>query len=257
MLVACLLLPTALPTAAGAQSNPVIVILPVNATEGDGLLSGAGRVQLSSARITNVIATLSSGDPAQVIVPASVTVLAGQTNAMFDLTILDDGVLDGTQTAGVTTSVPGVGIGGGQMTIFDKETATLQVMLPANVTKGQGAVSGTVQVSAPVAANVTIALLSDTTNLLQVPASVVVPSGQTSAPLTATVVTDGLINGGQSVNVTAHVQNWTDGMAAIAVQDNLNLTALAFLFGHEGVDLDGRRRAAGQPEREQRARHLG
>ncbi len=207
-----------------ALAPPVIVTLPPSATEGDGLLAGAGQIQLATAQTADVVIGLTSSDPAQVSVPASVTVFAGQSNAVFDLTILDDGVLDGTQTATITASVPGFGTGSASMTIFDKETATLQVSLSATVTKGQGAVQGTVQVSAPVAADVTVSLSSSSTNLIQVPASVIIPSGQTSAVFTASILTDGLINGGQTVNVTAHVQNWTDGTAAVAVQDNVNLT---------------------------------
>ncbi len=202
---------------------PLIVTLPASATEGDGLLPDAGQIQLPAVQATDVIATLSSSDPTQVSVPASVTVSAGQTNGAFDLTILDAGVLDGTQIATVSASVPGVGSGSANMMIFDKETTALQVLLPATVTKGQGAVSGAVRVGVPVGANVTVALSSDTTNLMQVPASVIIPSGQTSAVFTAIVLTDGQINGGQTVKVAAHVQNWTDGLAAIAVQDNINL----------------------------------
>jgi len=202
----------------------VIVTLPPSATEGDGLLAGAGQIQLPAVQTSDVVIGLTSSDPAQVTVPANVTVFTGQSNAMFDLTILDDGVLDGTQTATVTASVPGAGTGSASMTIFDKENATLQLSLPATVAKGQGAVQGTVQVSAAVAANVTVGLSSSSTNLIQVPASVIIPSGQTSAVFTATVLTDGKINGGQIVNITAHVQNWTDGTAAIVVQDNVNLT---------------------------------
>jgi uncharacterized repeat protein (TIGR01451 family) len=202
----------------------VIVTLPPSATEGDGLLAGAGQIQLPTVQTSDVVIGLTSSDPAQVTVPANVTVFTGQSNAVFDLTILDDGVLDGTQTATVTASVPGAGTGSASMTIFDKETATLQLSLPQAVTKGQGAVQGTVQVSAAVAADVTVGLSSSSTNLIQVPASVIIPSGQTSAVFTATILTDGQINGGQTVNITAHVQNWTDGVAAVTVQDNVNLT---------------------------------
>ena len=203
---------------------PIVVALPVSATEGDGLLAGAGTVTLPTTRTTDVVVALSSSDPGQVSVPADVTISAGQASGTFDLTILDDGVLDGTQTATIVASLPGVGTGSGSMTVFDKETATLQVVLPAAAIKGQGAVSGSVQVSAPVAADVTVALSSDTTNLIQVPASVVVHAGQASAAFTAAILTDGWINGGHTVTVTAHVQNWTDGQAAVAVRDNVNLT---------------------------------
>ena len=120
-----------------ALEPEIIVIVPPSATEGDGVLAGAGQVQLPTARTNNLVVTLASSDPAQVLVPPSVTVLAGQSNAVFDLTILDDGVLDGTQTATITASVPGSGTGSASMSIFDKETATLQVSLPSAVTKGR------------------------------------------------------------------------------------------------------------------------
>ena len=80
---------------------PLIVKLPASATEGDGLLPGAGQIQLPAPQAMDVAVGLISDDPAQITVPASVTVLAGQSNAVFDLTILDDGILDGTQTATV------------------------------------------------------------------------------------------------------------------------------------------------------------
>jgi uncharacterized repeat protein (TIGR01451 family) len=203
---------------------PVIVMLPVSATEGDGLLAAAGQVVLPVAWPTNVVVTLNSSDPAQVSVPASITISAGQTNGIFDLTILDAGVLDGTQTATVTALLPGGETSSASMSIFDKETAVLQVTVPTPVIKGQGVVWGTVQVSAPVAADVSVTLSSDATNLLQVPSSVIIPTGQTSTVFQTTILTDGRINGGQTVTVTAHVQNWTGGTTAVAVQDNLNLT---------------------------------
>jgi hypothetical protein len=206
-----------------ALAPPLTVILPASATEGAGLLAGAGQVVLPAAPSSNVVVTLVSADPAQVSVPAAVTILAGQTNATFDLTILDDGILDGTQIATITATSP-LGGGNASMMIFDAETATLQVQLPGPVVKGQGTVQGTVFVSAPVGASVSVTLSSTATNLVQVPATVMIPTGQTSAVFTATILTDGQINGGQIVNVTAHVQDWTDGAMAVTVQDNVNLT---------------------------------
>ncbi len=202
----------------------VTVTLPASATEGAGVLAGAGSLQLRFAAPSNVVMTLVSSDPA-VLAPASVTVPASQTNATFNLTLVDDGILDGTRTATVTASAPGYGSASGSMIVYDIETATLQVSLPA-VTKGQGAVQGTVQVSAVVGGNVTVSLSSANTNLIQVPATMVVSNGQSSAAFSATVGTDGQITGPETVNVTAHVQNWTDGVEAVVVSDNLDLTVL-------------------------------
>jgi uncharacterized repeat protein (TIGR01451 family) len=207
-----------------ALSPQVTVTLPLSATEGDGLLPGAGLIQLPAAQQSDVLVGLTSSNPARVAVPANITLFAGQSNAVFELTILDDGILDGTQPVTITASVPATGTGSASMTIFDKETATLQILLPPTVIKGQGSVQGSVQVSAPVAANVSAGLISSNTNLIQIPAAVIISSGQTSAVFTATILTDGQVNGGQTVNLTAHVQNWTDGTTPVMVQDNVNLT---------------------------------
>jgi uncharacterized repeat protein (TIGR01451 family) len=203
---------------------PLRVLVPISATEGDGVLVGAGQVQLLSLATSNVTVTLSSSKVSEVTVPPSVTVLAGQSNAVFDLTIIDDAVLDGTQTSTITGSSPGYTTSTANIAVFDNETATLQVTLPANATEGQGTVQGTVQVSAAPAASVVVILSSSDTTEIQVPASVTIPSGQTSAVFTATVVDDNQLDGPQSATVTAHVQNWTDGSATITVLDNVNLT---------------------------------
>ena len=203
--------------------QPLQVAVPASATEGDGVLIGAGQARLPFPVGTNVVISLSSSDTSEVTVAASVTVLAGQSNAVFDLTIIDDGVLDGTQPAMITASAPGFANGYGTISVFDNETATLQVALPASATEGQGTVQGTVQVSATPAANIAVSLSSSHTTEIQVPASAIIPAGQTSAAFTATVVDDNQIDGTQMATVTAHVQNWTDGRANIMVLDNENL----------------------------------
>ena len=93
-------------TLINALAPLVIVKLPPSATEGDGLLVGAGQIQLPAAQTKDGVVDLASSDPAQLLVPATVTVSAGQSNVVFDLTILDDGVLDGTQIATITATAP-------------------------------------------------------------------------------------------------------------------------------------------------------
>jgi len=208
----------------GAPSQKLALAIPSAATEGDGVITGT--VSLSTAPASDLIVSLGSSDTTAATVPATVTIPAGQSNAVFSLTIIDDGVLDGTQTAAITASASGWGPASSNLMVFDNETATLQVLLPATATEGQGTVGGTVQVSTAVGANVSVSLSSSDTTEIQVPASVIILSGQTSAAFTATVVDDNQIDGPQNATVTAHVQNWTDGGATITVLDNesLNLT---------------------------------
>ena len=219
--------------------QPLQLTVPVSATEGDGVLAGAGQVRLPFPVGTNVVIALSSSDTSEATVPPTVTILAGQTNRTFDLTIIDDGVLDGTQTSTITASASGFANGYGTISVFDNETATLRAALPATAVEGQGTVQGTVQVSAVPAANIVVSLSSSDTTEIQVPTSVTIPVGQTSAVFTATVVDDNQIDGPQPATVTAHVQNWTDGSATITVLDNesrnLTVTLPASAWENAGV----------------------
>jgi hypothetical protein len=144
--------------------------------------------------------------------------------------------LDGTQTAVITASAPGFANGTANISVFDNETGILSVVLPATATEGQGTVQGTVWVNATVAANVSVALRTSDATEIQVPPTVIIPLGQTSVVFTATIVDDTLIDGPQTAAVTAHVQNWTDGVASITVLDNenLNLTVTLPAYATEG-----------------------
>jgi hypothetical protein len=203
--------------------------MPTNATKGDGLLSGAGRLSISAVLPTNLVVTLSSSDTTEVTVPPTVIVPAGQTNVTFDITIIDDNLLDGTQTATVTATASGYANGRATIAVADNETATLQVLLPASVTEGAGTIQGTLLCSSAPAASFTVNLSSSDTTEIQVPATVNLPAGQTSVVFNVTVVDDNLIDGPQLATVTAHVTGWTDGSAAITVLDNENLNLVVNL----------------------------
>ncbi|MBI5384185.1 MAG: M36 family metallopeptidase [Verrucomicrobia bacterium] len=215
---------------------PLRLSVPAVAMEGDGVLPGQGRVDLLVPPTNDVTVNLSSSDLSEVAAPPSVTLLAGQTNASFDLTILDDPDLDGAQVAQITASAPGYGTATASIQVTDNETATLSVGLPAQVREGDGPVQGTVSASAAPTANIVVGLMSSDTTELQVPPSAVLLAGQTSAVFNVTVVNDTLIDGDQMATVTAHVPNWTEGSANLVVQDNepTNLVVVLPASAREG-----------------------
>jgi hypothetical protein len=202
------------------------VMLPASSTEGAGLLAGQGQVVVPHAPPGNVLISLMSSNTSRVTVPATVTLLAGHTNVNFDLTVLDDFILNGTVPVNISASAPGFITGFGTIPINDNETATLGLSLPASATEGDSPVQGTVTISSAPPVDVTVGLISSDPTSLQVPTNVVIPSGQTSAVFFAAVVDDHRINGDRSITVTAHVVNWTDGAAGITIHDNesTNLT---------------------------------
>ncbi len=205
------------------------VSLPASAREGDGILAGQGQVGVSAPLATNLTVNLASSDTTKVTAPATVVILAGETNTDFDLTIVDNSVLDGTQTATITASAPEVADGSGGISVADNETATLTLSLPASAREGDGIVQGTVSVSAAPVVDVQINLHSSDTTEIQVPSSVLMPSGQTSVVFNVTVVDDGELDGDQTATITAHVSNWMDGTAPMTVHDNESLDLLITL----------------------------
>jgi hypothetical protein len=215
------------------------VILPASATEGDGVLAGHGHLRVDHPPVADVTIALESSDPSEVTGPLSVTLLAGQTNTDFNLTIGDNLLLDGTRSATITASAAGYVAGSNSITVFDNETATLTVTLPASASEGDVPVDALVSASAAPVVDILIGLFSSDTNGVQVPAMVLLPAGQTSVGFSISFPDDQKINGDRSVTVTAQVHNWTNGLGTIILHDNentnLNLTMPAQARQSNGV----------------------
>ncbi|MDB6064476.1 MAG: hypothetical protein JWR26_684 [Pedosphaera sp.] len=198
------------------------VSLPASATEGDGVLPAEARVSIANPFWSDLVISLATSDPTKLTVPATVTIPAGQTNATFDLTVIDNSVLDGTELVSVTASAPNYASGSASIPVFDNETATLFLSLPTDANEGDAVVQGVVTTSLSPVNDIPIALASSDPATLQVPLTVIMPAGQTSAVFFATITDDAKINGTRPVTVTAHVMNWIDGLFVIAIHDNEN-----------------------------------
>jgi hypothetical protein len=79
--------------------------------------------------------------------------------------------------------------------------------------------AGTVNMAATAQANVTVNLASGDSSKLAVPATVIIPNGQTSAVFNLTVADNTLIDGPQTVSVTANVPGWTGGSNSMTIND--------------------------------------
>jgi M6 family metalloprotease-like protein len=213
----------------------LFVTLPTEATEGDGVLVGQGQVSVTPTMTNNLTVTLASSDTSEVTVPASVVIPGNQSNVVFNLTIVNDAILDGDQSATVTATASACAPGAASMIVHDNETATLTVAIPSDAIEGEGTVSGTVYVSAPVATNVSVTLSSSDPTEATVPTNVVVATGTTNATFNITIIDDAVLDGPQTAIITAHVPNWTDGVASLTVLDNdgsdLIVTPSSYDFG--------------------------
>ncbi len=165
---------------------------------------------------------MTSSDPTELIVDKTIVFPAGESSVLFDLTTMDDELLDGTQTVTITATLPGGGSVSGAVRVNDNESATLILDVPEIATEGEGLLPlrGTVRPSAPVDKDVVVLLSSDDVTEVTVPESVRIPKGGTSAQFDLTIGNDVVIDGPQTVTITASVPGWTSGFATLVVLDD-------------------------------------
>jgi hypothetical protein len=72
----------------------------------------------------NLVVTLTSSDTTEATVPATVTILDGQTSATFAITAVDDAIVDGTQVVTITASALGFTSGSANINVTDDEVAS-------------------------------------------------------------------------------------------------------------------------------------
>ncbi|MCP4212690.1 MAG: hypothetical protein GY764_14630, partial [Halieaceae bacterium] len=74
------------------------------------------------------VVTLSSDDTSEATVPATVTILDGQSSATFDIAAIDDSAADGTQTVTVSASAGGYTGGSDTLDVTDDEASLVAIL---------------------------------------------------------------------------------------------------------------------------------
>ncbi len=197
--------------------------VPSSANENAGTLAGAGHVTASVAPTNNLIVSLTSSDTTAATVPATVVIPAGQTNATFDITAVDDGIVDGDKTATITATALNYDFATASIIVHNTDQPfVLQLSVPAGVTEGAGTLVGQGNISATPTPtnNLTIYLLSSETTEITVPATVVIPAGQSSAAFNLTVLDDGLLDVNHVIAIVASGFNCISAQAGITIYEN-------------------------------------
>jgi len=101
-------------------------VVAASVSESAGPAITTGTVSINLAPSSNLVVNLTSNDTSEVTVPATVTILAGQTtSAPFAVNAVDDLLVDGTQTVTVTATFPGVNSGSDTLQVTDDATDTI------------------------------------------------------------------------------------------------------------------------------------
>ncbi|MEM5789914.1 MAG: C25 family cysteine peptidase, partial [Syntrophobacteraceae bacterium] len=106
--------------------NAVITVeLPAQATEGQGILTGQGRIKLSKAASSELVVDLTSSQPDKAAIPVSVVVPAGAIEVPFDIDIPDDAEITGTKSAEICASAAGWFAGCAGIDVLDNDGGLL------------------------------------------------------------------------------------------------------------------------------------
>jgi uncharacterized repeat protein (TIGR01451 family) len=202
------------------ESATLTLTLPATAVENAGALIGQGTVTASAPPNKPVVVTLTSSDTNVVQVPASVTIQSNQTSANFNIVIVDDQRIDGTQSATITASVANWTNDSKLITVTDNETTNLRFSGPTQVSEDSGSNSYAINLSGTLTTNLTVALASSNTNALVVPGTVIVLAGQTSAAFSAVAQDNGIFDGAKLVTLSAGAPGFTSAATNVSVLDN-------------------------------------
>jgi subtilisin-like proprotein convertase family protein len=155
-------------------------------------------------------------------VPATVTIPAGRVDQTFVVTVLDDRLLDGTQTATILAKSAGATEGSTTIRVTDHETLSLSLN-KTNVREdaGRAAVRGTVTRSnLDYAFAITVTLTSSDVSEIRVPVRITLPAGQSSVSFDLEAVNDTSIDGSQTVRISASAPNYMGASSTIIVDDH-------------------------------------
>lgn len=202
--------------------NSVSITVPESVSESDGVLPGVVTVSLGWALEDDLVVYVASNDMSEAEVVGYGIIPAGALTVNMDLTVIDDSLLDGTQTVRLVALAPDVVQGETTVRVDDNEFAALSLTLPTEITEGNVAM-GMVTVDQPVESDVAVSLTTSDDSELTVPATVIVPEGNTTVEFEISGVNDRIFDGNQVVDVGASVANWQSASATVTVADDVAL----------------------------------
>ncbi|HRT58988.1 MAG TPA: CARDB domain-containing protein, partial [Candidatus Paceibacterota bacterium] len=151
-----------------------------------------------------LVVTLASSSPAQVAVPASVTLAAGESFAAFNVQALDDSQVESPLTVALNATASGHHPGSATLTVLDDDWPQLTLeVAPGTVSEGAGAQAAVVTITrSPVSPRtLELELESSNTNALLVPRLVTIPGSQTNLSFPIAAVNNDLVDGDKDVEV--------------------------------------------------------
>ena len=207
------------------QPRLTVSIATDSVSEESGSEAASATVSRSGAVDTELIVTLNSSHTSEASVPNTVTIAAGESESpAFNINPVPDDIVDGTQTVTVTASAGGYLDGFDTIDVADSDSPSLRVHITKatiDESDGSAATTATITRNTDTTSALTVNLTSSDTSEAAVPATVTILAGQaTSDPFNIDAEDDSVVDGTQTVTITASASGHADGIDTINVTDD-------------------------------------
>ncbi len=199
-----------------------VSISPASMSENGG--TATGTVTRNNTDISAALTvSLASSDATEATVPASVTIPANAASKTFAITAVDDLWMDGTQTVTITATASGYVAGTATIDVTDGDVPMLFVTIAAAAISegaGAGATTATVTRNSGTTDALEVQLSSSDTSEATAPSSVVILAGQSSVQFNIDAVNDAIVDGLQTVVITATAAGHLSATDTVDVRDD-------------------------------------
>jgi hypothetical protein len=233
----------AIETIKTTEQNTIQLYLLPEVTEGNNIITN-NSVCLENPETTDKLINLSINHPKELSIPETVTIQNNHTCADFDIFVIDDTLLDGTQIVKIMASGLNINAVIKEIKVHDNEKANLSIKLPETVNENAGYSpnAGYISVDKNVDNYVPVYLYSSLPNQISIPTFVVIQKNTKEAFFSLNFLDDYLLNGNRKIKITATVAGWQEADAEILIKDDekpvLILTLQTIISENDGILYD-------------------
>jgi cyclophilin family peptidyl-prolyl cis-trans isomerase len=214
----------------------IFTVTPNTPTVSEG--AAAGTLTYTVARASTdttqpLTVNLLSDTPDRLTVVGTVTILANETTAIFDGSVLDNSLVDGNVDVIVTASASGFSNATGSVTVNDNDVPALTVT-PTTSAISENYAPGTffytvARNSSDLTEPLTVNLTSGNTTRLGVPATITLRAGSAFEAFQVTPVNNNIADGNVDVTLTANATGFAEASWTVNVIDDETATPPPFL----------------------------
>ncbi|MCY2963358.1 MAG: Ig-like domain-containing protein, partial [Planctomycetota bacterium] len=201
--------------------------LPASQVREDAAVPLWGVVSRTGSTGQDLVFHLTTGDETELLVPATVTIPAGQAGVAFPVTAVADHVADGHQTVTVNASAQGFDPAVAQIKALDVDPGHLSLVIQQNALTEGTTVKAIVTRDVVTDQPLTVTLNASNSVQISFPPSIEIPANEASAAFTIAGLDDLIPETPLTITLGASATSHVDGSDSITLNDN-DLPDLAF-----------------------------